>query len=389
MLFRSDLKYTPGNNQVEIRKNAYSLSNVTPTILPIQNSNGVGISTVGFNTITKDVTVVLSVGFSTAESFPFSVGDKVMIENVSVGVGSTGIGYNSENYSYKLFTLTSVTENRGGIGSVSYSLNESLSSSEFPGTYDSVNSAGRIIPQKYFPIFNIELQKNNYLVGENIKSNSTNGYVDGWNPTTNQLRAVSKQNFIIGEIIEGLTSKSQGIASVVDTADSFFNIDSSSLVDNGWQTNAGFLNINSERIQDNDYYQNFSYSIKSEISYDLWKDAVSTLNHTTGFKKFAEYQLETKNSNSMIVGLSTEKTSVDIVVDIVGFADLNCVSDFDLVKENSLTVSGKYFSDEIIFSSRVLTDYSESIGNRVLSIDDLSSQFNSNPRSTKIGRAHV
>jgi hypothetical protein len=128
------------------------------------------------------------------------------------------------------------------------------------------------------------------LVGENIKSNSTNGYVDGWNPTTNQLRAVSKQNFIIGEIIEGLTSKSQGIASVVDTADSFFNIDSSSLVDNGWQTNAGFLNINSERIQDNDYYQNFSYSIKSEISYDLWKDAVSTLNHTTGFKKFAEYQ---------------------------------------------------------------------------------------------------
>ena len=383
-----DLKYTLGNNKIEILKNAYSLSNVTPTILPIQNSNGVGIGSIKYNSTSKEVTVTLSVGFSTANSFPFKVNDKVMIENVSVGVGSTGIGYNSENYNYKLFTLTSVTENRGGIGSVSYSLDGFLTNSQIPGNYDPINSSGRIIPQKYFPSFNIELQKNNYLIGESIKSSSTLGYVDGWNPTTNQLRAVSKENFVVGEIIEGLTSKSQGIASLVDTADSFFNLDSSSIVDNGWQTSAGFLNTNSERIQDSDFYQNFSYSIKSEVSYDSWKDAVSTLNHTTGFKKFSEYQLETMNSNSMSVGLSTEKTYIDIVADIVGFADLNCVSDFDLVKENSLLTSGKYFSDEITFSSRILTDYFESIGNRVLSIDDISSQFNSNPRSTRFSEVH-
>jgi len=383
-----DLKYTLGKNQVEIRRNAYSLNNVTPTILPIQNSNGVGIGSIRYNSITKEVTVILSVGFSTAESFPFAANDKVLIENISVGVGSTGLGYNSENYNYKLFTLTSVTENRGGIGSVSYSLDGLLSASQFPGNYDSINSSGRIIPQKHFPTFSIDLQKNNYLVGENIKSNSTSGYVDGWNSITNQLRAVSKENFIVGEIIEGSTSKSQGIASIVDTADSFFNLESSSLVDNGWQTNAGFLNANSERIQDNDFYQNFSYSIKSEISYDSWKDAVSTLNHTTGFKKFAEYQLETKNSNSMSVGLSTEKTYIDVVVDIVGSVDLNCVTDFDLVRENSLSGSESIFSNEITFANRVLTDYFESIGNRVLSIDDLSSQFNSNPRSTRFSEAH-
>jgi hypothetical protein len=57
---------------------------------------------------TKSVTVRLSVGFSTANSFPFQVNDKVLIENVSVGVGSTGKGYNSKNYNYNLFTLTSV-----------------------------------------------------------------------------------------------------------------------------------------------------------------------------------------------------------------------------------------------------------------------------------------
>ena len=41
------------------------------------------------------------------------------------------------------------------------------------------------------------------------------------------------------------------------------------------------------------------------------------------------------------------------------------------------------FSDEITFSSRILKDYSESVGNRVVSIDDFSGTFNSNPRANR------
>ena len=383
-----DLRYTLGKTNVEILRNAYSLNNVTPKILPIQNSNGVGIGSISYNSSTKEVTVKLSVGFSTAESFPFGVNDKVLIENVSVGVGSTGIGYNSENYNYTLFTLTSVTENRGGIGSVTYSLDGLLSDSQTPGTYDPINSSGRIIPEKYFPTFNVELQKNNYLVGEEIKSSNIAGYVDGWNPTINHLRAVSKENFVPGEIIEGLVSKTQGIASFVESNESFFNLDSTSLTDNGWQLSAGFLNTNSERIQDGDFYQNFSYSIKSAVSYDDWDDAVSTLNHSVGFKKFGEYQLETNNQTPMKVGVSTNQTFIDVTVDIVGSADLNCVSDFDLVSENYLLSNGRAFSNEINFSNRILTDYFESVGNRVLLLDDLSSEFNSNPRFTRFSEVH-
>ena len=40
------------------------------------------------------------------------------------------------------------------------------------------------------------------------------------------------------------------------------------------------------------------------------------------------------------------------------------------------------FSDEIIFKTRLITDYSESVSNRVLSIDDISGLFNSNRRTT-------
>ena len=72
-----------------------------------------------------------------------------------------------------------------------------------------------------------------------------------------------------------------------------------------------------------------------------------------------------------------------LVTDMVGVGDLNCVYDFDLVTENSLDIGSTFYSDEIIFSSRILMDYQESVGNRVLSIDDMSGTFNSNPRATK------
>ena len=82
------------------------MSNVTPTIIPTQSGAGVGINTVGFNTADETVTATLSVGFSTVSPFPFAVGDKVLVEGISVGVGSTGLGYNSSGYDYKLFDVT-------------------------------------------------------------------------------------------------------------------------------------------------------------------------------------------------------------------------------------------------------------------------------------------
>ena len=107
-----------------------------------------------------------------------------------------------------------------------------------------------------------------------------------------------------------------------------------------------------QRLQDSLYYQNFSYAIRSRVAEETWNDAVSTLNHTLGFKKFSDYQLESNltDPNELKVGVTTEVTSVDIVTDIIGFGDLNCVYDFDLVTENSRDIGSTFFSDEIIFS---------------------------------------
>ena len=380
-----DLKYSLGDSEVSILKNTNGISNLIPTIIPTKNSNGVGINSLSYNSSKKDVTVTLSSGFSDTDSFPFKVNDKVLIENVSIGVGSTERGYNSENYNYQLFTITSTDENIGGIGTVTYSMSEFFEgTNDTPGSFDDINSVGRIIPQKHFPTFNVLLRNNQYFADESVRSNSAIGIVNGWDPKTGILRISSKQNFIVGEIIEGVTSKTQGIAKNIESPDSYFNLKSTSTVVDGLQVKSGFLNENTQRIQDGDYYQKFSYSLKSRVDYDTWNDPVSILNHSVGYKKFSDYQLESSpdNKTSLVVGLSTDLTSYDTINDLIGVANLNCVYDFDLVKENSLSINSNTISNEVIFANRIITDFSESVGNRVLSVDDVSSTFNSKPRPT-------
>ena len=392
-LTEADLRYEFGKTELSIRNNTFRLSDVNPTILPIENSNGVGISSISFNNTTKDVTVSIARSFSTFDSFPFSIGDRVLIENTTVIFdefeNENTRGYNSENYNYELFTITDTDPNIGGDnGTVTYNISQFLGLNEIPGTYNQVIPTGRIIPEKYFPIFDIKRKKNVFIEGELVQSNSATGKVLGWDTKSNYLRVSSTNIFIENENVIGNISKSQGVITNNERFRSFYNLAESSVIEIGSQTNTGFLNDNLQRIQDSFYYQNFSYSIKSRISFDTWDDVVSTLNHTAGFRKFSDLQIESKILNALNVNIPVSGTTVDATNDLYGVANLNCVYDFDLVRENSVILTDRFFSDEITFSSRILTDYFESIGNRVLSIDDLSGQFNSFPRPTKFSEIY-
>jgi hypothetical protein len=388
LLSEVDIRYSLEDNYVTILKNTYRLNDTTPTIIPTQNSNGVGIGSIFHNLANNNVTVTLSVGFSTLSSFPFAVNDKILIENISVGINSTGKGFNSENYNYQLFTITEVDANIGGIGTVTYNLSDHLNPGEVPGRYDPVNSSGRIIPEKYFPKFNVGLKPNNFFENEEVKypnQMTSLGFVEDWNERTKYVRISSREVIKEGNVLEGVSSKTQGrIFSAIKT-EGFIDVGPYSKSENGWITETGVLNNQLQRIQDNFYYQNFSYSLKSKVPYDTWENSVGSLNHTSGFKKFSDYQLESFGYS----GISTDAVSlIDVTTDIDGFASLNCVYDFDLARENALNIGSKLISDEITFSSRILTDYFESVGNRVLSIDDISGQFNSNPRTTRFSIVH-
>ena len=384
-----DIGYTIGDSNVTIFKNTFGINNVLPSIIPTSNSNGVGIRTVGFNTVTKDVTIGIDTGFSSGSTFPFVVGDKVLIEGVSVGIGSTGLGYNSEEFEYKLFELTEVDANVGGLGSVTYNMSGDIPSGLItPGSYDAPNSVGaRIIPERFFPNFDITLQQNNFFNGETVKSKSASGTVEFWDDKTNTLRISSVDTFVTDELIRGSTSRTEGVATEVRSYESYLKMGATSEVLKGHQNDSGFLNANMQRVQDSDYYQTFAYSINSRIPFDTWDDVVSSTNHTIGYKKFADYQLE--STASINVGLATDVSYFDQINELVGVADVNCVYDFDLVSENFLNVGSKVLSTEVRFANRILQDFLESVGNRVLSIDDISSQFNSNPRATKFSIANT
>ena len=206
------LEYKLGDSNVTILKESKGISNVPPTIIPTDNTNGVGIHTVGFNTTTKDVSVTLSVGFSTAGSFPFSVGDKVLIENISVGVGTTARGYNSAEYNYKLFELTEVDPNIGGLGIVTLVymiIISDLDPEVTPGQFDSANSVGRIIPEKYFPIFDVKLGINDYLKGETVTTDSLLVLLKIGIKNLGILKIASGDDFKVDDIIRGTTSEQE------------------------------------------------------------------------------------------------------------------------------------------------------------------------------------
>ena len=109
-----DLDYELGDDEVTILRNSKILNDATPTILPISNSNGISINDIDYDSGNNNVTVTIGASFSDSADYPFEVGKKVMIEGVSVGVGSTGKGYNSESYNYTLFEILETDPNIGG-----------------------------------------------------------------------------------------------------------------------------------------------------------------------------------------------------------------------------------------------------------------------------------
>ena len=374
------LKYEVGSTKVRILKNTFGLYDVTPTIIPIGNPNGVGINTISYNSTTKDVTVGFNTGFS--DAFPFSVGDKVLIENTSVGIASTARGYNSSAYGYTLFTLTSVNPALGGnTGEVTYNLRDYLTTNEFPGVFNDVSSYGRMINQNEFPIFEIGLQKNNFLLGEDVKFTNGSGVVENWNNKTEVVKISTDKEVTLNDTITGQTSNTKGVVIRRTNFDSYVKFGSTSFVEKGWSYDTGFLNNNVQRIPDNDYYQYFSYALRSKIDFSDWDDAVSSINHTSGFKKFSDLIIESRDEEAgkVFAGDSV----AEVVADLIGEGDLNCNYFFDLASETTTKIGTALVSRQINFENRVLTDYFESVGNRVLIIDDISNDFNSDPRPTR------
>jgi len=377
-----ELEYELGDVEVTILKNTSSLFYVPPTFIPTNNSNGFSISSLTYNNTNKVVRLFLSHQFASDSEYPFEIDKPILVENISVGVGSTGSGFNSKDYEYVLFSVTGVNTNAGGSGAwVEYDLSEQIGDSGFPGNF-STDSIGKVIPKTHFPTFNAQLRKNMFIDGEKLISDNFTGRVQNWNPNNETLKATINGVASPNDAVRGFTSGSVGIIQSIDIFDSRIDVGVGATIYDGWQRNTGFLNDNLQRIPDNEYYQELSYSISSEIDLDTWNDPVSTLTHTAGFRKFSDLQIYSGASTENSAIVDTNDSNLTTIVDIISNGNLNCYADFDEATERGKFIDNVYISDEIILKNRILTDFLQSIGNRVLEIDDISSQFNSNARAT-------
>ena len=368
-----------GSDELTILKNSKGFYNAEPKIIPTNNSNGVGINTVSFNTLTKEAQVVFDNIFANNEEFPFEVGDDVFIENVSIFDG-TGTGYNSVDYDYSYFKVTEISKSFGGFGSfIKLDFAPFVEGVQVLGTFDSFRSSGRAIPVKDFPVFKSTLKKNDFFIGEEIVSNSSVGKVNTWDPQNEIMKVETSDVFEINSLITGSTSGSVGLISIKYEFDTEYTVDSLSLVKKDWSKETGFLNNSTQRIQNSDYYQKFSYSIRSSIPYETWKDPVESLNHISGFKKFSDLSLETFDNNYSGISTSQDDGAFTSLAFLDRVIDVDCYNDFDLASENTVVINNNTLSKEIVLNSTDLQDYSESVGNRVLRIDDIVDEFSSIP----------
>jgi hypothetical protein len=390
------LDFNLDNNLVSIIKNTNGINDVTPTIIPVNNTNGINISLIESNPNDSTLRVFLNASYSNISDFPFAENDFVIIENTKI-LENSGKSFNSSEYNYKLLKIIEIEPQIGGENpSILLDFSEIILDGEFFGIYDINSSFGTVTPKKYFPIFEISLKKNIFSVGETVISGNNTGIVEFWDSKNELLKINTIDDFTLNQIIVGKSTGYRG--QIVDKFKfkSFYDIDSSSIVIRSWQDSVGFLNEDLQRIHNNEYYQYFSYSLKSIIQYNDWESAVGSLNHISGFKKFSDLDVEIKNPNYIskdnveipYVGIETNQNNGNFTsfANIDSFAKFSCKVDYDLVSENSDIINSKLISDQIYFESKELVSYFDCIGNRVLSVDDISNQFRSQERLNVVNR---
>ena len=380
------LRYDVGDTEVEIVRNTTGLYNVTPVLMPVNNPNGTRIDNIVFDSNSGDVVVSFAVTFTSVEDYPYQIGKRIIVENTNTQTALPGRGFNSSAYEYKLFTLTDVDANIGGdFPTITYNIKNDLLPGEDPGQFDSFDSFGTVTPEIYFPIFEVFLEKDSFKKGEFITAQDNNtGVVQEYDAKNEFLKVRSKDQFNKGDVIIGQSSQNQGLISSVDGIRGEYKISSNSITKKGWKKDTGKLNQFFQRMHDNEYYQYFSYSVRSPISLEKWDHLVSNLNHTSGYKKFAELIADSYDPSIVGMGTGQDLNAFIAVSDLTSIVDLNSVQDFDTAREKAITVSNKLVSNEILFGLPFLAKYQEFIGNRVLAIDDFSVDFDGNRRDFEL-----
>ena len=136
-------------------------------------------------------------------------------------------------------------------------------------------------------------------------------------------------------------------------------------------------------IKYNEYYQKFSYSIKSDLPYDKWKESVRAIVHPSGFKEFSDLELLSQPTvNEVNVGIAKSTnmrikavdTKIDMIVNIDNDIYMGRRENFAMVTEDDPLPDGSV--QRIFFpEGRPIKSYILNKTNKVLKLDDISDGF--------------
>ena len=369
------------NNSIEnvtLLNPGNGLSSGDNQVVVIDNTNGFKIINVS-NTVSPPYIVTLTLktptsGFSTSNPFPIESGDKIFVE----GIKYDGNGFNSSDYSYNLFTVTNVNPAYGSedAATVSYTLDVN------PGSFNSSETYNAYVtPEDYLPKINANLKKNIFYSNETIKDTQI---IDNQknSPLTSILKVKNSENLNLEETISGSSSKSSGKISKIKKFTTQFNSNSSVSATLGGYENRGYLSSNIQKLSDNDYYQKFSYSLKSEKQFSDWNSPVSDTSHIAGYKKFSDLSVESVGIGTTESIKSDSSSSINLILN--SYANVNSISDYDLVNEIDIEDNDYEYTEYLKFKRLKLGNSIKSTHNRVLSIDDISNLFNTERVSPKI-----
>jgi len=337
------------------------------TIRAINNSNGVSIDTI--QSSSGVVTCFLTTPLAGFTSAPFAVGDKIFVEGIQKS-GSSGDGFNSSDYGYQFFTIT----NYQNINPAKLEFNISGLTTN-PGIAKTIQeSYATIINFNNYPEFKSVQKFSPFSIGEKLSSNSGNGFVLRdlivVNCDENFVRVSGDYNLSKGEKIRGSDSFNEATIDSVKFIDGVYDIDYFNLQKFGWKFETGKLSENFQVTSDNDYYQNLSYSVKSSKTWEEIVTPVNNLLHISGMKNFADTQI-LQNVQS---GIGTTESTLSLLNIFASENRVDTTNNFDLVIDVDTLDSKSKF---IKFKNISLTDYILCKTNRVLKIDDVSSQFSS------------
>jgi len=385
---------------VDIIKNSTNLASPLD-IIPIYNSNGYEID--AFQISGTDVTIelfntptsypLINSGYgSTITEFPFSLGDEIFIEKCLLTNETNSLAnYNSSAYNYAFFTVTGVNTSNN---TITYDMS-GITTGSF-GTYNS-DRRGVVVNRKDMASFEMILKDDvNYQSSEKVISPKFSGKImeNGWDNKLNQMRITNGVGDLqIGDSLFGESSKVNGVVEYL----SYFELDSSlgATRSNETSTNSdGILNDYQQRISDNFYYQKFSYSLRTNVPYSTWRESVRSIVHPSGFQEFSDYTLFTQPTLTEVsVGIAKSINmkpkllggDSTLLFNIDSKLDFSSRKNYALVYEDDPYPDGSV--DKIFFTEGVeLRPYILNQTNKVIRIDDISSQFTGTTETTFNGR---